>query len=90
MKKHEHEGCAIFRWVPVPTLIGFVVSILLGFIFPAHTTFAFAIFSLILPAAIYAGGYKLPLSNNLIILALLWLGYGAFFAMRWLITLVGL
>lgn len=86
----NNKGFAIFQWIPVPTLIGFVVSIPLGFIFPAHTAFAFAIFSLILLVTIYAGGYKLPLWNNLFILALLWLGYSAFFAMRWLIALVGL
>lgn len=90
MKEYENDGYAIFRWVPVPTLIGFMVSILLGFIFSAHTTLAFVVFSLIFLVAIRAGGYKLPLSNNLIILALLWFGHVVFFAMRWLIALVGL
>ena len=86
----ERGGCAIFRWIPVPTFIGFVISILLGFVFPVHTTFAFTIFSLLLLMAIYAAGYKLPLSNNLIILALLWFGYGIFFALRWVIALMEL
>lgn len=89
MNDQENEGLAIFRWVPVPTLFGFVVSILLGFIFPLHTTLAFAVFSLILIAVIRADGYKLPWRNNLLILRLMWLGYGVFFAIRWLIALVG-
>lgn len=90
MQKHENSGHAIFLWIPVPTLIGFVISILLVFIFPTHTTLSFAIFSLILLAAIYAAGYKLPLWNSLFILVLLWLGYGVVFATRWLIALMGL
>jgi hypothetical protein len=69
------------RRIPVPILIGLlmsVVTIIIGLTISAHPTAVFAVLFCIFWIAMYSSEYKLPFVNFLVVSVLLWVGHGIF------------